>query len=500
MGLNSDSKAFSEDMLPIELSGPEQPHLTVVDLPGLFHSSSKQQSAGDSKLVKSLVLSHMASERSIVLAVVSAKNDYANQVITDFARQVDPRGLRTLGIVTRPDTLLVGSESERSFRDLAKNEDVSFRLGWHVLVNRDFDTKDHSAEERDKKEMDFFSCGVWTTLQVHIPGIGALKPRLSTVLRDQIILVGPSLIQDVESGIKDCQDRLQRLGEARQTVHEQRLHLVRVGQKFTSLVKAAVDGAYSPDFFGDATTGEGYNKRRRTGLQNLLLKFAEEMRLKGQEKIIVDDESNPQVKSKEGQIFRSKFIDHVVDLMHSSRGRELPGTFNPLIVGDLFHQQSKPWKSILESHSKKMMDGTRTSLEMAAAASADATTCEGLLHELMYLALNQHAKALQQKVAEILRPHQHGHPIIYNHYSTETIQKARQARGKKRLTRQLSKFFSPNKPIGAQMAGRSMAVSALADAITQSTDADMDRYACSEAVDCMEAYFKVSICFLEMNS
>jgi len=29
---------FSDDVLKIELSGPEDPHLSFVDVPGLFHS------------------------------------------------------------------------------------------------------------------------------------------------------------------------------------------------------------------------------------------------------------------------------------------------------------------------------------------------------------------------------------------------------------------------------------------------------------------------------
>lgn len=34
-------KRFSDDILKIELSGPDHHHLSVVDVPGLFHSKSK---------------------------------------------------------------------------------------------------------------------------------------------------------------------------------------------------------------------------------------------------------------------------------------------------------------------------------------------------------------------------------------------------------------------------------------------------------------------------
>jgi hypothetical protein len=77
MGLNGNEKVFSTDILRVEISGPSQPHLTMVDLPGLFLAGNKDQSEEDSKLVKSLVLTYMRKPRSIILAVVSAKSDFA---------------------------------------------------------------------------------------------------------------------------------------------------------------------------------------------------------------------------------------------------------------------------------------------------------------------------------------------------------------------------------------------------------------------------------------
>ncbi|KAL2048577.1 hypothetical protein N7G274_000489 [Stereocaulon virgatum] len=51
MGISTHGKAFSKDLLCIEISGPDRPHLTIVDLPGLIHSETKQQSASDVELV-----------------------------------------------------------------------------------------------------------------------------------------------------------------------------------------------------------------------------------------------------------------------------------------------------------------------------------------------------------------------------------------------------------------------------------------------------------------
>lgn len=45
-------KRFSEHVLKVELSGPEHPHLSVVDVPGLFHSTTLRS-------IKGLFVNHL---------------------------------------------------------------------------------------------------------------------------------------------------------------------------------------------------------------------------------------------------------------------------------------------------------------------------------------------------------------------------------------------------------------------------------------------------------
>lgn len=107
--LGEGTKIFTTDVLRIELSSPDQPNLTIVDLPGLFGASDKNQSDEDLKLVQDLVTDYMKQRRSVILAVVAANNAFANQPVTRFAREIDPQGLRTLGLITKPDKIDKGS-------------------------------------------------------------------------------------------------------------------------------------------------------------------------------------------------------------------------------------------------------------------------------------------------------------------------------------------------------------------------------------------------------
>ena len=70
----------------------------------------------------------------------------------------------------------------------------------------------------------------------------------------------------------------------------------------------------------------------------------------------IEDHINKQVDNSNGQgvqcpypsyISRLDYIAKVIRLLKRSRGWELPGTFDPLIVGQLFHEQREPWAKLV---------------------------------------------------------------------------------------------------------------------------------------------------------
>lgn len=230
----------------------------------------------------------MKEPRSIILAAVSAKNDYANQIVLKLARAADKKGNRTLGVITKPDTLIPGSESEALYVSLARNQDVEFRLGWHVMKNMDSESGTWSLAERDIKEEEYFSKGVWKELSRSLLGVDKLRQRLSKLLLAEIAAELPSLIQEIEVKSNACRSQLDKLGEPRATLDEQRLYLLHISQSFHSLIKASVDGTYNDPFFEDAHSEPGYQKRLRAVVQNLNLDFAVRIARQGHRREITD--------------------------------------------------------------------------------------------------------------------------------------------------------------------------------------------------------------------
>jgi hypothetical protein len=236
------SRAFSRDVLSVQIDGPDRPQLTLVDLPGLIHSSNRSQTEADKDLILNLVKEYIHNPRTIILAVVSAKNDMANQIIVDFARKADQDNKRTLGIITKPDYLREGSENELSWIEIAQNKDVYLERGWHMLKNRGEDEMGFSFAERNAAEALFFSKGRYVNLSREYVGIESLRERLSRLLLNHLIKELPSLKEEMNTKLQATVDEITKLGEKRSTITEQRLLLMKVSMQINDILKSAVKG------------------------------------------------------------------------------------------------------------------------------------------------------------------------------------------------------------------------------------------------------------------
>lgn len=167
------------DRLCVQISGPEQQHLTLVDLPGLIQSTAGSQTPEDIAAVADLVREYMANDRAIILAVISAGTDFQVQSIGRLVKDSPARG-RTLGVITRPDGS-PGPEHSKRMIELAGNQKVELGLGWHVIKNLYHEEIDRSFERRDAEEERFFLSGVWSAVPRDSRGISSLRRKVSLI-------------------------------------------------------------------------------------------------------------------------------------------------------------------------------------------------------------------------------------------------------------------------------------------------------------------------------
>jgi GTPase SAR1 family protein len=323
MGLADQRKTFSKSILRVEFRGPQQPQLTLVDLPGLIHARTGTQTKDDIQLVNDLVGKYLNSPRSIILAVVSARNDVNNQVITEKVRDVDPQGKRALGIITKPDT--VGPNETEKWIRLARNEDVKFELGWHVVKNLDLGTEHASQETRDEQETGFFQSSNFSVLPSQNKGIATLRTRLSKVLFHQIQSTLPKLLEDIESRIRATKAARDKLGPSRSTTLQQRNYLIKLSQSYYAICLGAIGGSYEHEFFkGDLDK----SKRLCANIMNSHFEFAKTLDEVGASWEITDDEGDDEDDPDEEIVdgahrTRKQAIKEACKILKDTRGPEV---------------------------------------------------------------------------------------------------------------------------------------------------------------------------------
>lgn len=96
------SEAVSNDPIDLRIYSPHVPDLTLIDLPGYIQISSMDQPPELKDKIAGLCERYI-QEPNIILAVCAADVDLANSPALKASREVDPLGLRTIGVVTKMD-------------------------------------------------------------------------------------------------------------------------------------------------------------------------------------------------------------------------------------------------------------------------------------------------------------------------------------------------------------------------------------------------------------
>ncbi|KAJ6286253.1 P-loop containing nucleoside triphosphate hydrolase protein [Bipolaris maydis] len=480
------SRAFSRDVLSVEITGPSRPQLTLVDLPGLIHATNKAQTEADKELILDLVSQYMKNPRTIILAVVSAKNDFANQIILDHCRKIDEQGRRTLGIITKPDFLREGTDNELSWIELAQNKDIYLERGWHMLKNRADNQMNFSFDQRNKDEALFFSKGRYAELPRECVGITSLRERLSKVLLHHLIRELPSLKEEMVTKYRATLDEISNLGEKRNTSHEQRVFLMKISMKVNDILKSATKGYYESPFFGtinkDAAVDSAENIRRfRAVVQHLNMGFAKDMRLRGHR---YNFEAGP---GDDERDCKEKAVEWVKKTLERSRGYELPGTFQPVLISQLFWEQSLPWEDLASLHIAKVAQVCRDFIDVVLADCVPEEFKERLVALTVDAALSKSLGDAKEELAKVLKDKAR-HPSTYNHYFTSKVQKMR-LRKHQALTKAATS--AAKKQEGEKEEQRTVIDPIeLAAQLDRSIELDMDTFSSQEALDMQRAYYK----------
>ncbi|KND04995.1 dynamin-related GTPase MGM1 [Spizellomyces punctatus DAOM BR117] len=175
----SDAECVSNNPIELRVYSANVPDLTLVDLPGYIQIHNRNQPAILKEKIADLCESYIR-EPNIILAVCAADVDLANSEALRASRKVDPRGQRTIGVVTKMDLV-----EQDTGVGILTNKDYPLQLGYVGVVCKSSGSGMNSQALIRSEDAFFNSQPSYRSKKVMV-GTATLRRRLMQVLEDHM--------------------------------------------------------------------------------------------------------------------------------------------------------------------------------------------------------------------------------------------------------------------------------------------------------------------------
>ncbi|KAJ8937713.1 hypothetical protein NQ318_015456, partial [Aromia moschata] len=172
-------------------------NLTLIDLPGMTKIAIGDQPQDIEHQIRAMILQYIKRESCLILAITPANTDLANSDALQIAREVDPQGFRTIGVITKLDLMDEGTDA----REILENSVLPLRRGYVGVINRsqkDIDTK-RDIRTAIVAERKFF--------QSH-PAYSHIAERLGTPYLQKTL--NQQLTNHIKNTLPSLRDKLQK--------------------------------------------------------------------------------------------------------------------------------------------------------------------------------------------------------------------------------------------------------------------------------------------------
>ncbi|AWP07744.1 hypothetical protein SMAX5B_015217 [Scophthalmus maximus] len=195
--VTGQNKGISPVPINLRVYSPHVLNLTLVDLPGMTKVPVGDQPADIEHQIREMLMQFVTKDNCLLLAVSPANSDLANSDALKIAKEVDPQGLRTIGVITKLDLMDEGTDA----RDILENKLLPLRRGYIGVVNRsqkDIDgRKDITAALQAERKF-FLSHPSYRHLADHM-GTAFLQKILNQQLTNHIRDTLPGLRSKLQS-------------------------------------------------------------------------------------------------------------------------------------------------------------------------------------------------------------------------------------------------------------------------------------------------------------
>uniref|UniRef100_A0AAR2J6K4 Dynamin-2 n=1 Tax=Pygocentrus nattereri TaxID=42514 RepID=A0AAR2J6K4_PYGNA len=116
--ITGSNKGISPIPINLRVYSPNVLNLTLIDLPGMTKVAVGDQPVDIEHQIRDMLLQFITKDSCLILAVTPANTDLANSDALKIAKEVDPQGMRTIGVITKLDLMDEGTDA----RDILENK------------------------------------------------------------------------------------------------------------------------------------------------------------------------------------------------------------------------------------------------------------------------------------------------------------------------------------------------------------------------------------------
>ncbi|CAA2998616.1 dynamin-related 5A [Olea europaea subsp. europaea] len=236
------SKAISAVPIYLSIYSPNVVNLTLIDLPGLTKVAVEGQPESIVQDIDNMVRSYIEKPNSIILAISPANQDLATSDAIKISREVDPKGERTFGVLTKIDLMDKGTDAV----EILEGRAYKLQFPWIGVVNRSQQDINKNVDmiAARRREREYFAQTPEYKHLAHRMGsehLGkVLSKHLETVIKSRI----PGLQSLINKTIIELESELSRLGKPIATDAGGKLYMVmEICRVFDRIFKEHLDGS-----------------------------------------------------------------------------------------------------------------------------------------------------------------------------------------------------------------------------------------------------------------
>ncbi|KAG6420184.1 hypothetical protein SASPL_116703 [Salvia splendens] len=235
------SKQISTVPIYLSIYSPNVVNLTLIDLPGLTKVAVDGQPDSIVMDIENMVRSYIEKPNCIILAISPANQDLATSDAIKISREVDPKGERTFGVLTKIDLMDKGTDAV----DILEGKAYRLQFPWIGVVNRSQQDINKNVDmiAARRREREYFAQTPEYKHLAHRMGSEHLGKILSKHLEAVIKSRIPGLQSLINKTVIELESELSRLGKPIATDAGGKLYMImEICRTFDGIFKEHLDG------------------------------------------------------------------------------------------------------------------------------------------------------------------------------------------------------------------------------------------------------------------